>query len=570
VDTASTTSPAFIGQVTAAYGAPQFVGRYLVFGGGTPLSQSEATSLVSQNLPILLLASPGNSDLTSASTAVTEANTAIARAAALGVPHGTALFRDIENNYQVNAAYITAWHDTIAASGYVPGFYENPLPGSSGFSNAYCAAVAGQPSVGTGSVLYSDQPELSGYTFVRSQMPAYAPSTPPCANTTIAWQYKESASAVNVDVDELPAQYAHYLWGGSSEPPSSTTTTTTAPPVQAPVTTTVTSSANPSSFGQPVTLTTTVAAQSPNPNTPTGAVQMFDGGTLIESGNLSGGTFSVTTSTLPVGTHPIRVTYAGDSHFLSGSSASLNQVVNKAVTTTNLTASPPGSTGFGHPVTFIATVSVPPPGAGTPTGTLALTADGTQVALEPLTASLTASVATSALSPGSHVIGASYSGDGNFLSSSTTLNYLVTCTVNVTGNHPGALIASGDSTCVVNATVGGAIIVPKGTSLAVINSTIGGSISAPNRANAIEVCGSRFIGGSITIMNAQGMVIVGDPGDVNCAGNTVGGTLVLRNNTHGVEAIGNTVGGLVSSGNSGPGPFPRDTSSVRGNHRPGQ
>jgi hypothetical protein len=39
-----------------------------------------------------------------------------------------------------------------------------------------------------------------------------------------------------------------------------------------------------------------------------------------------------------------------------------------------------------------------------------------------------------------------------------------------------------------------------------------------------------------------------------CAVNPVSGTLLLSNNTHGVEAIGNTVGALGATGNSGPGP----------------
>jgi hypothetical protein len=73
------------------------------------------------------------------------------------------------------------------------------------------------------------------------------------------------------------------------------------------------------------------------------------------------------------------------------------------------------------------------------------------------------------------------------------------------------------------------------------------------------------VGGSVDIVNAQGLVIVGDPGDANCAVNTISGTLLLRTNTHGLEAIGNTVGALVVSGNSGPGPYPGDVTTIAGN-----
>jgi surface antigen len=356
-----------------------------------------------------------------------------------------------------------------------------------------------------------------------------------------------------------PTDFLHIADTGGGPPP-----TTNPPPAQAPVTATVSSSANPSSFGQAVTLTTTVAPETSNPNMPTGAVQMFDGATNIGSGSLAGGAFSVTTSSLSVGSHPITATYGGDSRFLSGSSSTFNQVVNKAATTTGLAASPPGSAGFGDPVTFSATVSVPPPGAGTPTGNITFTVDGTHVGQTTMTASLTASIATSALSPGSHVIGAGYNGDGNFLASSATLNYLVTCTNTITGTLPGAVVASGASTCILYAQIGGAIIVPGGTALAVEHSTVGGGI-VTNSSHAVQICGS-VIGGSVGVSGAHGIVIMGDPGDANCAVNTFKGAVVVRNNTQGIEVIGNKItGALITSNNSGPGPYSGDSSSVSGN-----
>jgi hypothetical protein len=164
-----------------------------------------------------------------------------------------------------------------------------------------------------------------------------------------------------------------------------------------------------------------------------------------------------------------------------------------------------------------------------------------------------------------HIITAAYQGDGNFLPSSITLNYQVTCAVMITGNHPGALLASGASTCLVNATIGGAITVPKGTSLDVENSTVGGSISANSMPNAVRICGSAFVGG-VGVTGAQGLVVIGDPGDANCAVNALGGTLLLKDNTHGVEAINNKVVNLVVSNNSGPGPYPGDITTISGNH----
>jgi hypothetical protein len=91
-------------------------------------------------------------------------------------------------------------------------------------------------------------------------------------------------------------------------------------------TTTLTSSPNPSSFGQTVTMTATV--KSSGPVAPTGKVTFTDGTTWIGAGTLSGGVVTITRSNLTVGTHPITATYNGDSNSAKSSSAVVNQVVN--------------------------------------------------------------------------------------------------------------------------------------------------------------------------------------------------------------------------------------------------
>ncbi|MDQ1428955.1 MAG: hypothetical protein QOK39_2431, partial [Acidimicrobiaceae bacterium] len=142
----------------------------------------------------------------------------------------------------------------------------------------------------------------------------------------------------------------------------------------------VMSSANPSVFGQPVTFAATVAVAAPGAGTASGTVNFFDGATLLGAGTLSGGTTTIAAPASvisSVGTHHITATYSGDGSFLGSMSAVFDQVVTKAPTTTSLTAAPPGSVGFGHPVTFTATVGAAPPGAGSPTGAVVFTVDGT-------------------------------------------------------------------------------------------------------------------------------------------------------------------------------------------------
>jgi len=330
--------------------------------------------------------------------------------------------------------------------------------------------------------------------------------------------------------------------------------------VKTATTTTLTSSANPGVFGQSVTYTATVSPGSGS-GIPTGTVTFLDGATSIGTGTLVNGAATLTLSVLAVGSNPITATYSGDTNFLTSTSVQLNQVISKAPTAISLVASSAGSIGFGHSVTFTVALAVPSPGGGVPTGTIRFSVDGTRVAQTPLT-TMTASVTTAALSPGHHVIGASYSGDGDFLSSRTTLAYAVTCSEVVTGNQPGTVIASGDSTCVVGATIGGGLIALRGTSLALIDSTVKGSVVS--LGSAVSVCGSA-VGDAVVVFDAQGLVIVGDPGDAECAGNAVGGTLLLLGNTNGVEAIGNIAGEVVAYDNGGSGPYPGDLSSVTGN-----
>jgi uncharacterized repeat protein (TIGR01451 family) len=97
---------------------------------------------------------------------------------------------------------------------------------------------------------------------------------------------------------------------------------------QAATTTTVMSSLNPSTSGQSVTFTATVAVNAPGAGTPTGTVDFFDGVTLIGSGALGGGgTATFATSALTPGMHSITATYNGDASFAGSTSPAITQTV---------------------------------------------------------------------------------------------------------------------------------------------------------------------------------------------------------------------------------------------------
>ena len=95
-------------------------------------------------------------------------------------------------------------------------------------------------------------------------------------------------------------------------------------------TTALTSSSNPSSFGQPVTFTASVAPTTSGQPVPTGTVNFMDGSTQLGTGTLNASglaTFTSSPSTLTLGNHSITAVYGGDSNFSSSTSSPVTQIV---------------------------------------------------------------------------------------------------------------------------------------------------------------------------------------------------------------------------------------------------
>jgi hypothetical protein len=188
---------------------------------------------------------------------------------------------------------------------------------------------------------------------------------------------------------------------------------------QASTTTTVALSVNPSVYGQAVTFTTTVTADSPGAGTPTGTVTFKDGTIVLATGTLNASavaTFS--TSALGVGNHSITAVYNGDLNFSGSTAAALAEVVNHASTTTRLTSSRNPSV-YGQAVTFTTTVTAVSPGTGTPSGTVTFKDGTTVLATATLDASGRATFSTSALGVGNHSITAVYGGNTSYKASTS-------------------------------------------------------------------------------------------------------------------------------------------------------
>ncbi len=175
-------------------------------------------------------------------------------------------------------------------------------------------------------------------------------------------------------------------------------------------TTALTSSLNPSTFGQSVTITAAVS-----PNTATGTVTFTIDGTPQTPVIVSSGQATFSSSSLSVGSHTITAAYSGDTNDLSSTSSALTQTVTQITTTTTLTSSQNPST-FGSPVTFTATVS-----PSTATGTVIFSIDGITQPSVTISGGI-ASFSSSSLSAGSHTITAAYPGDTNDAGSTGTLS----------------------------------------------------------------------------------------------------------------------------------------------------
>jgi Bacterial Ig-like domain (group 3) len=182
-------------------------------------------------------------------------------------------------------------------------------------------------------------------------------------------------------------------------------------------TTTVISNHNPSTNGQSVTFTATVSGSS---GTPTGTVTFFaDGAQIGAAQTLSSGQASISTSSLPIGSHTIAVRYSGNNTYGSNSgSLTGGQVVNPIpISTSTSVVSSLNPSLFGSSVTFTASVSTS--GPGTPTGTIYFY-DGTTL-LRRVALGGVLTYTTSSMSMGSHAITAIYSGDSNFAGSTSSV-----------------------------------------------------------------------------------------------------------------------------------------------------
>ncbi len=197
-------------------------------------------------------------------------------------------------------------------------------------------------------------------------------------------------------------------YAGSSSPP------TQGPTVGKSNTTTLASaSPNPSVVGQAYTVNVTVAPAFSG--IPTGQVAVSDGAGGSCAATLSSGKGLCQMASATAGARSLTATYGGDSNF-NASAATASQAVSIANSTTAITSTAPNPSVVGQPVTVKSAVTAVAPGAGTPTGTVTVTAStgeacSNSVALGSCPLTFT--------STGPRTLTVAYAGDTNFAASTS-------------------------------------------------------------------------------------------------------------------------------------------------------
>ena len=369
--TASLTLPSF------TLGTHQVQARYVPDPGyGGSSSALAQTVTASATVTLSSAPNPSSSGQTVTMTATVAPAACPGTAPPTTAPTGTVSFLD--GGIQIGQSFLAAGTatfstSTLAVGNHTLGAQYNGDTNYSPISSNTVTQVVGGGKPTTTTLTTSANPILTTQSLTLTA--TVAPSgTPGPTSPTGSVQFKDGATVIGTSpliggtatltISNLPAG-AHPLTAvylGDSNFNTSTSSTVNET-VNAPGTTatTLTTSTNPISTTQSLTLTATVTP--PAPAGPTGQVQFKDGPTVIGTSPLSGGTATLTISNLTAGTHPLTAVYLGDSSFNTSTSNTVSETVNPPGTTT-LTSSPNPSTA-GQAVTL--TASPVPGGSSTVT-----------------------------------------------------------------------------------------------------------------------------------------------------------------------------------------------------------
>src|SRR3989454_1038359 len=366
--------------------------------------------------------------------AVTLSTTVTALAPAVGLPTGTVTFRDgatvlgtvtlvngsaslvtstltvgthpLTATYNGSATFAVSTSATVnqvvnapAAAATSTSLTSTPNPSIVGQTVTLSSTVTSGAGVPTGTVTFRDGATTLGTV------------------TLVNGSASLSISTLTAGTHPLTAAYnGSPAFAASSSP---TVNQIVNAPAAAATSTSLTSTPNPSTVGQAVTLSSTVTSGA---GVPTGTVTFRDGATTLGVVSLVNGSASLSISTLAAGTHSLTAVYSGSPSFLASTSPTVIHTVvnnnNTPATTTSLTASA-STIRSANFITFTATVSPVPPAVGTPTGTVSFFDGATLIATVPLSSGQAQLITRRLQTVGPHSITAIYNGSVSFLGSTS-------------------------------------------------------------------------------------------------------------------------------------------------------
>jgi hypothetical protein len=158
---------------------------------------------------------------------------------------------------------------------------------------------------------------------------------------------------------------------GSADYAAATSPPVTFRIVPAPVAVALESSTGAAVFGQPVTLTATVAADDPGAGMPSGSVTFLDGGNALGTVALDGsGRAVLTVNELGLGGHTLTAVYDGDADRAGGTSGGVSESIGQGGAQIILVPHPVMKKKRVVSLSFTAEVQPIAPGGGVPTGSV--------------------------------------------------------------------------------------------------------------------------------------------------------------------------------------------------------
>jgi hypothetical protein len=195
--------------------------------------------------------------------------------------------------------------------------------------------------------------------------------------------------------------------------------------------------------GETISVTATLTVGSPPEGTvpPSGLVTLnLDGlpATSAALSTVSGVTSATFSVVIPasgsVSQHALQAVYAGNGDYSASTSPSVTVTISKTATTTTVAAATT-TPAAGSSLAVTATITAATTGSTGPTGTVNFTLDGVSQGTAPVTSgtSVTATLTIPVIAAGTHLLQATYSGDGNYAgSTSPTVSITATKSATVT------------------------------------------------------------------------------------------------------------------------------------------